>query len=281
MRGHWLCGRFEFDLGRPVLMGIVNVTPDSFSDGGLHASADTAIAHARRLLDEGAQILDVGGESTRPGSLPVDDRQELLRVLPVVEAMRDAGAAISVDTRKPHVMQAVLDAGADMINDISGFTDPDSRRIVSRHPNCGVCVMHMQGEPRTMQDAPHYDDVVGDVRSALVGLAATLESAGVGRARIAVDPGFGFGKTVDQNYQLLRNLDSIVATGYPVLIGLSRKSMIGAVTGRSVGERLAGSLAGALACVEKGGAIVRVHDVAATRDALAVWRVAHEKVALN
>ena len=281
MPDQWQCGRFEFSLGRPILMGIVNVTPDSFSDGGQHATADAAIAHARLLIGEGAQILDIGGESTRPGSFAVDVDVELARVLPIVEAMRDAGVALSVDTCKPQVMGAVLDAGADMINDITGFTDGQSRDVVARHATCGVCVMHMQGEPRTMQAAPHYEDVVVDVRTELLRRVDALRACGVARGRIAVDPGFGFGKTAQQNYALLRNLGRLVDTGYPVLIGLSRKSMIGAVTGRPVGERLAGSLAAALAGIAKGGAIVRVHDVAQTRDALAVWRAANEGFEAN
>ena len=276
MPGQWQCGRFEFSLGRPILMGIVNVTPDSFSDGGQHATVDTAIAHARRLVAEGARILDIGGESTRPGSVAVDAHVELARVLPVVEAMRDAGIALSVDTCKPQVMRAVLDAGADMINDIAGFADGQSRDVVARHATCGVCVMHMQGEPRTMQISPHYEDVVVEVRAELLRRAADLRAHGVARERITIDPGFGFGKTASQNYALLRHIDRLVDTGYPVLIGLSRKSMIGAVTGRPVGERLAGSLAAALAGVAKGGAVVRVHDVAQTRDALLVWHAAKE-----
>lgn len=275
MPDQWQCGRFEFSLGRPTLMGIVNTTPDSFSDGGLHATTDAAIAHARKLISEGAQILDIGGESTRPGSQAVAVAEELNRVLPVVEALRNDGIALSVDTCKPEVMRACLDAGADMINDVTGFGNPQSREVVARHANCAVCVMHMQGEPRTMQVAPHYDDVVAEVRAELLSRASALENSGVAHRRILIDPGFGFGKTPAQNYALLRNLDRLVETGYPVLIGVSRKSMIGAVTGTPVGERLAGSLAGALAGVARGAAIVRVHDVAATRDALAVWRAAN------
>lgn len=281
MPDQWQCGRFEFSLGRPTLMGIVNTTPDSFSDGGLHATTDAAIAHARKLISEGAQILDIGGESTRPGSQAVAVAEELNRVLPVVEALRNDGLALSVDTCKPEVMRACLDAGADMINDVTGFGNPQSREVVARHASCAVCVMHMQGEPRTMQVAPHYDDVVAEVRAELLSRAAALENSGVAHRRILIDPGFGFGKTPAQNYALLRNLDRLVETGYPVLIGVSRKSMIGAVTGTPVGERLAGSLAGALAGVARGAAIVRVHDVAATRDALAVWRAANAGLESN
>lgn len=281
MPDQWQCGRFVFSLGRPTLMGIVNTTPDSFSDGGLHATTDAAIAHARKLISEGAQILDIGGESTRPGSQAVAVAEELNRVLPVVEALRNDGLALSVDTCKPEVMRACLDAGADMINDVTGFGNPQSREVVARHASCAVCVMHMQGEPRTMQVAPHYDDVVAEVRAELLSRAAALENSGVAHRRILIDPGFGFGKTPAQNYALLRNLDRLVETGYPVLIGVSRKSMIGAVTGTPVGERLAGSLAGALAGVARGAAIVRVHDVAATRDALAVWRAANAGLESN
>lgn len=258
-------------LERPFVMGVVNVTPDSFSDGGEHDAPDTAIAHARRLLAEGADILDLGGESTRPGSRAVDAEEELRRLLPVIEALRDCGAPLSIDTCKAEVMRAVLDAGADMINDIHGFTQPQTIEAVAGS-NCGLCVMHMQGEPRTMQDAPHYDDLLGEVGGFLNGQARRLREAGVDARRIVLDPGFGFGKTQSQNYELLRGLHELDAHGYPLLVGLSRKSMIGAATGRPVQERLAGSLAGALACVARGAAIVRVHDVAATVDALKVWR---------
>lgn len=252
-------------------MGIVNVTPDSFSDGGVHASAAKAIAHAERLLTEGAQILDIGGESTRPGAAAVEAEIELSRVLPVIHAMRDSGVAISIDTCKPEVMRAALDAGVDLINDVTGFRHPDAQHIVAQHANCGVCIMHMQGEPRTMQVAPHYEDVVQDVKKYLLNQAQLLVSLGVGANRISLDPGCGFGKTLAQNYALLNGLNQFVETGYPVLIGVSRKSMIGAVTGRPVTHRLAGSISGALAGVARGAAIIRVHDVAETKDALQVW----------
>ena len=268
----WQCGRFEFGLERPVLMGIVNVTPDSFSDGGQHASTDAAVSHARKLIDEGAQILDIGGESTRPGAEPVPLKRELERVLPVIESLRHAGVALSVDTCKPQVMQAALDAGADIINDVTGFRLDASREVIGKHPSCGVCVMHMQGEPRTMQSDPHYDDVVAEVGAQLLQAVKSLESLGVASARIALDPGFGFGKTQAHNYTLLRRLDELVSLGYPVLIGVSRKSMIGAVTGRSVEQRMPGSVAAAVLAVNLGARIVRVHDVQATQDALAVWQ---------
>lgn len=281
MSTRWQCGRFEFDLKRPVLMGIVNVTPDSFSDGGQHAGSDAAIRHCRKLIDEGAKILDIGGESTRPGSEPVPLKRELERVLPVVEALRHADVALSVDTCKPEVMQAVLDAGADMINDVTGFRLQAAREVIARHPSCGVCVMHMQGEPRTMQSAPHYSDVVTEVSDELIGAARLIETLGVDSARIAVDPGFGFGKTHPHNYALLGRLNELVARGYPVLIGVSRKSMIGAVTGRSIDQRLAGSVAAALLAVTLGARIVRVHDVGPTRDALSVWEAMTFGVQVN
>ncbi len=278
MSDKWLCGRFEFTLERPILMGIVNVTPDSFSDGGEHATIDTAIEHARRLVSEGAQILDIGGESTRPGAASVSVDEELARVIPVVLAMQDAGVAISVDTCKPEVMRAALEAGADMINDVTGFRDPAARELVVRYADCGLCIMHMQGEPRTMQAHPKYEDVVSEVKDYLVGQARQLEALGVERHRICLDPGCGFGKTVEQNFVLLAQLDKLVMQGYPVLLGVSRKSMIGAVTGQPVGQRLPGSLAAALAGVARGAKVLRVHDVAATRDALNVWRAVFEGI---
>jgi dihydropteroate synthase len=271
MSKKWLCGRFEFTLERPILMGIVNVTPDSFSDGGEHATAQQAIAHAHRLVSEGAQILDIGGESTRPGATPVSAADELKRVLPVIKGLRESGVAISVDTCKPEVMRAVLDAGADLLNDVTGFRDPLSVQVAANHPSCGLCVMHMQGEPRTMQQAPFYQDVVQDVKSYLLTQARLLEESGVQSHRISLDPGCGFGKTLEQNYMLVKRLDEIVQAGYPVLLGVSRKSMIGTVTGQPVTQRLAGSIAAALAGVARGAAIIRVHDVAETRDALNVW----------
>lgn len=274
MSTNWQCGRFEFDLKRPVLMGIVNVTPDSFSDGGLHASTEAAVSHARKLIDEGAQILDIGGESTRPGAEPVPVKRELDRVMPVLDSLRHAGVALSVDTCKPEVMQAALDAGADVINDVTGFRNEAARRVIAAHRSCGVCVMHMQGEPRTMQSSPEYDDVVSEVSQELLQAAESLQALGIDQSRIALDPGFGFGKTQTHNYTLLRHMNDLVALGYPVLIGVSRKSMIGAVTGRSIDQRVAGSVAAALLAVNLGARIVRVHDVQATKDALAVWAAA-------
>jgi dihydropteroate synthase len=268
----WQCGRYEFSLERPILMGIVNITPDSFSDGGRHDHTDAAIAHARKLVAEGANILDIGGESTRPGAAPVALEAELARVMPVLEAVRDSGVAVSIDTCKAEVMRAVLAAGADIINDVTGMRSAQARAVVAAHPNCGICVMHMQGEPRTMQQDPQYEDVVREVHEALLRQAHSLEQLGVGRARISLDPGFGFGKTVAQNYQLIAELETIVSSGYPVVFGVSRKSMLGAVTGRAVDQRLAGSIAAALAGVAHGAEVLRVHDVGETRDALIIWQ---------
>jgi dihydropteroate synthase len=268
----WQCGRYEFSLERPILMGIVNITPDSFSDGGRHDHTDAAIAHARKLVAEGANILDIGGESTRPGAAPVALEAELARVMPVLEAVRDSGVAVSIDTCKAEVMRAVLAAGADIINDVTGMRSAQARAVVAAHPNCGICVMHMQGEPRTMQQDPQYEDVVREVHEALLRQAHSLEQLGVGRARISLDPGFGFGKTVAQNYQLIAELETIVSSGYPVVFGASRKSMLGAVTGRAVDQRLAGSIAAALAGVAHGAEVLRVHDVGETRDALIIWQ---------
>jgi len=295
MSGVFLCGRFELALKRPLVMGIVNLTPDSFSDGGRYAHVDAAIAHARALIAEGADILDLGGESTRPGAAPVSVAEEARRVLPVLEALRDAGVPISVDTCKPAVMRAALAAGADMVNDVCGFRSAAAIAAVAAS-NCGLCAMHMQGEPRTMQQAPVYQNVVSDVAEFLAARARALRAAGVAARRIVLDPGLGFGKTVAQNYTLVRELAALrmamddaaalptalphdsnkqaegAPTCYPLLFGASRKSMIGHVTGESVEQRLPGSLAAMLAGVARGAAIVRVHDVAASVAALAVWR---------
>lgn len=271
MNHDFQCGRFQLALARPHVMGIVNVTPDSFSDGGCHGRADQAIAHARQLLNDGVDILDLGGESTRPGADPVSAADELARLLPVIEGVRDLGVPVSVDTCKPEVMRAVLDAGADMINDIYGFRLPGAIEAVAAS-DCGLCVMHMQGEPRTMQQAPVYGDLLEDVSDFLRKQVAQLRAAGIQGHRLTLDPGFGFGKTAEQNYLLLRRLDRLQELELPLLIGLSRKSMIGHVVDRPPQARVAGSVAGALAAVARGAAIVRVHDVAQTVDALRVWQ---------
>ena len=252
-------------------MGIVNVTPDSFSDGGLHAHFPAALAHARQLSADGADIIDIGGESTRPGALPVDEATEIARVVPLVEALAASGIIVSVDTRKPGVMRAALAAGAAMVNDVNALQAPGAMETVAAS-GAAVCLMHMQGEPRTMQAEPRYDDVVREVREFLVERASACEAAGIARMRIVIDPGFGFGKTLAHNLELLRSLRGLCDTGYTVLAGLSRKAMIGRLTGRDAGERMAGSVAGALAAVARGASIVRVHDVRATVDALNVWQ---------
>lgn len=270
MKKTWRCGRFEFGFERPLLMGIVNVTPDSFSDGNQYLRTDAAIAHAKQLIADGADILDIGAESTRPGAEPVPLDEELRRLLPVIEALHELNVPLSIDTFKPEVMRAVLAAGADMINDITGFQDPASIQAVA-NSDCGLCVMHMQGEPRTMQEQPFYDDVKQEVQRFLADRVQALLQAGVAPERITLDPGLGFGKTPAHNYTLLRDLEQIQLESYPWLIGLSRKSMIGHVVNKPPQQRVAGSLAGMLAAVARGAAIVRVHDVAESADALKVW----------
>lgn len=252
-------------------MGILNVTPDSFSDGTGDLVMERAIERGRKMIADGADMLDIGGESTRPGADPVSVEEELERVLPVIRALHDTGVPLSVDTFKPEVMRSVIDAGADMINDIKGLRAPGAIEAV-RDSNCGLCVMHMQGEPRTMQASPHYDDVLTDVQSFLEERVAVLTRAGVAPQRIVLDPGFGFGKTAAQNYAMLRGLDRMRVANYPWLLGFSRKSMLGHVVGREPRERLAASLAAALYGLEKGGHILRVHDVAETVDAVKIWR---------
>lgn len=265
----WSIAGRTLDLARPLIMGIVNVTPDSFSDGGRYFDRSIAIEHGRRLIDEGADLLDIGGESTRPGSADVPETEEIDRVLPLVEALRDT-VPISVDTSKPGVMRAALAAGASIINDVRALQEPGAFETVTAS-DCGVVLMHMQGTPRTMQREPRYDDVVAEVAGFLRRRAAALAAVGVAADRIAIDPGFGFGKTAEHNFMLLRELGSLTAVGCPLLVGLSRKSMLGAVSGRPVDDRLAASVAAAVLAVERGARIVRVHDVAATRDALRVW----------
>jgi dihydropteroate synthase len=256
-------------------MGILNVTPDSFSDGGQHAALEAAIAHAELMMGQGVDIIDIGGESTRPGSPPVPLVEELRRVMPVIYALRDCGAAISVDTYKPQVMREAIIAGVDMINDINGFRAEGAIEAV-RDSDCALCIMHMRGEPATMQQRPAYTDVVREVLDFLRERIAALTGAGIARERLWIDPGFGFGKTVEHNYALIKATRRLVdELGVPLLAGLSRKSMVGAVTGKPVEQRMAGSLGGALAAVAHGAKIVRVHDVAETVDALKVWQAAH------
>ncbi|MEP7275356.1 MAG: dihydropteroate synthase [Betaproteobacteria bacterium] len=268
------CGSHRIDLTKPCVMGIVNVTPDSFSDGGRFRDAAAAIAHARALRDEGAAIIDVGGESTRPGAAEVPEELERDRVLPVIEALARDGALVSVDTMKPGVMRAAIAAGAAMVNDVGALRAPGAIEAVA-DSGAAVCLMHMQGEPRSMQADPRYADVVAEVGAFLRERAHACEAAGIAPDRIAVDPGFGFGKTVAHNLRLLRELRTLVELGYPVVAGLSRKSTLGALTGRDSAERLPASVAAALAAVAHGASIVRVHDVRATVDALAVWTAIH------
>lgn len=251
-------------------MGILNVTPDSFSDGGQYSSLDLAVTHARQMIAEGADMIDIGAESTRPGAQPVDSALELRRLIPVLEALASLGTPISVDTRRPEVMRVALAKGADCINDVQALQAEGALDAV-REANCAVCLMHMQGVPVTMQAAPTYHDVVAEVARFLRDRVQTARRLGVGLNRLLVDPGIGFGKTLEQNLALIDRLSDLVPE-VPVLIGLSRKRMVGDLTGRALSERLAGSLGGALAAIARGAAVVRVHDVAATVDALAVWQ---------
>jgi dihydropteroate synthase len=275
MRQFLQCGRFDFRLEkRALVMGILNVTPDSFSDGGKFQTLEFAMERAEQMIADGADMIDVGGESTRPGSPSVPVEEELRRVMPALYALRALEKPLSVDTCKPEVMREAIIAGADMINDINGFRAPGALEAVAGS-DCGLCVMHMQGTVQHMQERPVYTDVVDEVIAFLRERVEAMTAAGISRERICVDPGFGFGKTVEHNYALLRHLDRIrQELDLPVLAGLSRKSMIGAVTGRPVEQRLAGSLCAALAAVAHGARIVRVHDVAETVDALKVWQAA-------
>lgn len=270
----WQTTRFRIDLTRPQVMGIVNVTPDSFSDGGRHASTAAAIARCEQLLGEGADLLDIGGESTRPGSRPVSVEDELARVLPVLDAALALGCPVSIDTSKAEIMAAVLARGADIVNDIGALQAPGALDVVAGHPSCGVCLMHMRGTPESMQQGPQYDDVVDEVAAFLRERESALTDRGVALDRIVLDPGIGFGKSVAHNIELLRRQRELLSLGRPLLVGWSRKSALGAITGRDVGQRQSASVAAALAAVERGARIVRVHDVAATVDALKVWHAA-------
>ena len=267
----WQTSRFAIDLSKPQVMGIVNVTPDSFSDGGSHEGLAAAMAHAEQLLVDGAHILDIGGESTRPGSPAVPLDEELRRVLPVVREAVRLNVPISVDTYKPAVMQAVLDMGADIINDIWALRQPGAAAAVAAHPQCGVCLMHMHRDPQTMQQVPMEGDVVPQVLSFLELQAHNLLALGVEKTRILLDAGIGFGKTVEQNFALLARHSELLAAGYPLLAGWSRKSSLGAVTGLEVDQRMVPSVAAAVLAVERGASVVRVHDVRETVAALAVW----------
>jgi dihydropteroate synthase len=268
---HWQCRDRSLDLGTPVVMGVLNVTPDSFSDGGRFFARNAALEQAQRMIADGAAIIDVGGESTRPGAAPADIAEELARVIPVIEALRRESATIflSVDTSKPEVMRAALAAGADIINDVRALAEPEALAVAASS-GAGVCLMHMKGEPRTMQDAPTYEDVVGEVGAFLAERIAAARAAGIESARIAVDPGFGFGKRIVDNLALLKHLADLSILGVTLAVGLSRKSMLARLTGRAVDARLAGSVALAAIAVLNGARIVRAHDVAATVDAVRV-----------
>ncbi|HCE91794.1 MAG: dihydropteroate synthase [Burkholderiales bacterium GWA2_64_37] len=268
----WQTSRFSIDLAEPRVMGIVNVTPDSFSDGGRHGSTAAALRHCEQLLRDGAHILDIGGESTRPGSPAVPLEEELARVVPLVQGAVSLGVPISIDTYKPEVMRAVLDLGADIINDIWALRQPGAAEVVASHPQCGVCLMHMHRDPQTMQVAPMEGDVVQQVLYFLKRSALDLQALGVEKNRIVLDPGIGFGKTVEQNFALLAHQSVLQAAGYPLLAGWSRKSSLGVVTGLAVERRMVPSVAAAVLAVERGASVVRVHDVRETVAALAVWR---------
>jgi dihydropteroate synthase len=264
------CGRFSLSLARPLIMGVVNITPDSFSDGGRFLEPAAAIAHARQLMAEGADLLDLGAESSRPGAAAVVSAdEELRRLLPVLRGLRDAPVPLSVDTIKPEVMRAVLAEGASLINDINALRAPGALDAVAA-TDAAVCLMHMQGTPGTMQQHPRYGDVVAEVRDFLAERIAAAHAAGISAECVSIDPGFGFGKTLEHNLELLRHLREFTALGVPVLAGWSRKSSLGRITGKPAGDRVAASIAAALIAAQNGAGILRVHDVAATRDALSV-----------
>ena len=272
----WLCAGRQLDLSEPLIMGIVNVTPDSFSDGGRYAGTQEAIAHGLELLEQGADILDIGGESTRPGAAEVTEQEELERVVPVVEALAKTGAVISVDTSKAGVIREAVKAGAHIINDVRALQEPGALEAAAQ-TNAGICLMHMQGTPATMQKNIAYGNLLQEVERFLLDRAQCAQSAGIAQERICLDYGFGFGKTVDQNFELLANTDYFARLPYPILVGLSRKSSLGAVVGRDVSDRLIASVTGALIAAQRGAGIVRVHDVAATRDAFKIWHMTVSK----
>lgn len=267
----FVCGRFEFALDRPLVMGIVNVTPDSFADGGHYLDAGEAVRHGLRLRAAGADILDIGGESTRPGAVSVSVAEELTRVLPVMESLRECGAALSVDTMKPEVMRAALAAGADMINDVRGAEAPGALEALAAHPRCGLCMMHMRGMPANMHLDPTYADVLAEVAGYLRARVAAARAAGIDAERLLVDPGFGFGKTLQHNLALFKNLRALTDIA-PVLVGVSRKSMLGTLTGRAPAQRLLPSVLAALLAAQQGAAVLRVHDARETVEGLALWR---------
>jgi dihydropteroate synthase len=270
----WQTSRHRIDLTRVHIMGVVNVTPDSFFDGGHHAGVKQAVAHCERLLEEGADILDIGGESSRPGAEPVSAEQELERISSVIEAAMRMGCPISVDSAKPEVMRQALRMGVDIVNDIHALRAPGALEVVAHSRSCGVVLMHMRGSPQTMQHDVHYEDVVTEVGSFLQGRVEALTGLGIDRNRLVLDPGIGFGKSPEDNLTLLRRQRELATIGLPLLVGWSRKSTLGALTGRAVADRQSGSVAAALASVQNGASVLRVHDVAATAEALKVWRAA-------
>lgn len=274
----WTTSRYAIDLTRPQVMGIVNATPDSFSDGGTHASTAGALRHCEQLLKDGADILDVGGESTRPGAPAVSLEEELARVLPVVRGAVTMGVPVSVDTYKAGVMQAVLDLGADIVNDIWALRQPGAAAVVAQHPRCGICLMHMHRDPQTMQVEPMSGDVMAQTLSFLEHHADNLRALGVDLTRIVLDPGIGFGKTVEQNFTLLARQQALLAAGYPILAGWSRKSSLGAVSGLDARQRMVPSVAAAVLAVDRGARVVRVHDVRDTVAALRVWSAMHSVI---
>ena len=274
----WTTSRYAIDLTRPQVMGIVNATPDSFSDGGTHASTAGALRHCEQLLKDGADILDVGGESTRPGAPAVSLEDELARVLPVVRGAVTMGVPVSVDTYKAGVMQAVLDLGADIVNDIWALRQPGAAAVVAQHPRCGICLMHMHRDPQTMQVEPMSGDVMAQTLSFLERHAGNLRALGVDLTRIVLDPGIGFGKTVEQNFTLLARQQALLAAGYPILAGWSRKSSLGAVSGLDAPQRMVPSVAAAVLAVDRGARVVRVHDVRDTVAALRVWSAMHSVI---
>ncbi|MER2517547.1 MAG: dihydropteroate synthase [Candidatus Accumulibacter phosphatis] len=265
------CGSFHIPLDRPLVMGIVNLTPDSFSGDGLASNTSEAVARARQQIDAGADLLDIGAESSRPGAAETSEDEELRRLLPVLEALADCTLPISVDTYKPAVMRMALANGASMINDIFALRMPGALAAVA-DSDCAVCLMHMQGAPLTMQEQPAYADVVAEVQAFLRTRVSAALAAGISSDRLLLDPGFGFGKTLQHNLDLLRRFDELSIDDLPLLAGISRKSMLATITGRPVAQRLAGSLAAALLAAQRGASILRVHDVSETRDALAVWQ---------
>ena len=272
----WRCGRFLFDFAkrnRPIVMGILNATPDSFSDGGKFRSPKDAIAQAERMLADGVDLIDIGGESTRPGAEPVGLQEELDRVLPVIEALKDCGVPLSIDTYKPETMRQALHAGVDCVNDIWALRQTGAVDAVLESQNCGIVLMHMQRDPLTMQFDPEYINVIAEVKQFLKDRADLLISSGIAIDRIAIDPGFGFGKSLEHNLNMLSNFSEFSTLGLPVLAGISRKSMIGKITGKDTNDRVAPSIAAAIMAADRGASIVRVHDVAETVDALKLWEV--------